>query len=107
MTAEPAGLSGHDWAVIFDASSRVAEVVVTVLAAVYARRGVKLAHKIGDFLGLSPGRFWSRKRPGRWSDDPVMDKLRSDADEALGRYLEAAAKVDHYSAKPTEGKHKP
>jgi len=104
--AETGGLSSHDWAVIFDASSRVAEVVVTVAAALYARKGVKLVSKVGNFLGLAPGRLWQRKRPGRYTEDPVLDTLRADADEALGKYLLAAAKVDHYTAKPTEGKHR-
>jgi hypothetical protein len=104
MAAE--GLTSHDWAVIFDASSRIAEVVVTVLAALYARRGVKLVHGLSDFLGLGRARFWQRKRPGRWSEDPALDKLRNDADRALGEYLEAASKVDHYMSKPAEGKHR-
>jgi hypothetical protein len=99
-------LTGHDWAVIFDASSRVAEVVVTVLAAVYARRGVKLVRGLGDFLGINPGRFWKRKRPAHYDEDPTMDKLRAEKDDALGRYLLAASKVDHYASKPTEGKHR-
>ena len=104
--AGPGGLAAHDWAVIFDASSRVAEVVVTIGAFLYARRASIRAGKLGDFLGLSRASFfWRRKRPARASEDPVLDKLRDEADDALGRYLLAASRVDHYASKPTERKH--
>lgn len=96
----------HEWPIILDALSRLAEAVAVIFAALYARKGVKLAGRIGAFLGIAQRPLWRRKRPGRWDEDPVLDRLRADADAALGHYLEAAAKVDHYSSKPAEGKHR-
>jgi hypothetical protein len=99
------GLSGHEWAVLFDATSRFAEAVAVVFAAVWAHKGVKLARRTADFLGVSSLTFWRRKRPARYDEDPVMDRLRAEKDDALGRYLLAASKVDHYASKPTEKRH--
>lgn len=104
MAAEGA-LSGHEWATIFDAASRLAEAVAVIFAAVWARRGVKLARKTADFLGVSSLTFWKRRRPAYYDEDPVMDRLRAEKDDALGRYLQAASKVDHYASKPTEKRH--
>jgi hypothetical protein len=100
------GLTGHEWTVLFDAASRLAEAVAVIFAAVWARKGVKLARRTADFLGVSSLTFWKRRRPGRYDEDPTMDKLRAEKDDALGRYLLAASKVDHYASKPTEGKHR-
>jgi hypothetical protein len=105
MAAEGA-LSGHEWAVLFDAASRFAEAVAVIFAALWAHKGVKIARRTADFLGVSSLTFWKRRRPARYDEDPVMDRLRAEKDDALGRYLQAASKVDHYASKPTEGKHR-
>lgn len=98
-------LSGHEWAVLFDAASRFAEAVAVIFAAVWAHRGVKLAGRITDFLGIPRLKLFRRRRPAPTSGDPVMDRLRAEKDDALGRYLQAASKVDHYASKPTEKRH--
>lgn len=93
----------HEMATLIDASSRWAEAVAVVVAALYARHGARIAKRTARMLGTLPLSWWRRRRPA--GEDPNLDALKAAADATLAAHLTAQKRLNDYTERPRESRH--
>ena len=93
----------HEWISLFDASSRFAEAVAVIVAALYARHGARIAKRTARMLGTLPLSWWKRRRPA--GEDATLEQLKAAADATLAAHLNAQKHLNDYTERPRESRH--